>query len=120
MKKLALLVWISPSEALRHPSLHGERDQLLLRAVVKVPLETPTLLVLRGDQALAGGTEILDEPGVPKDEARLRGEIVEKLLLDRREALVRWLGQGERAEDLAVMPHGYGKGLVDERGKAVA
>jgi hypothetical protein len=47
--------------------LHRERDKLLLRAVMQIAFETPTLFVLGRDEALAGGAQVLDEPRVPQD-----------------------------------------------------
>ena len=43
----------------REPSLHGERDELLLRAVVDVALQPAALLVLRRDQPLLRGLEVV-------------------------------------------------------------
>jgi hypothetical protein len=52
-EQLALSGGICSREALRHARLDGERHQLLLRAVVQVAFEAPTLLVLGGDESLA-------------------------------------------------------------------
>ena len=53
------------------PELDGQRDQVLLGAVVDVALQPPPRLVLRGDQALPGRPQVLDQaarstaPGPP-------------------------------------------------------
>jgi hypothetical protein len=47
----------------------GQGDQLLLRAVVQVALQAPTLLVLSRDQPLARRAEILDQLGVREHES---------------------------------------------------
>ena len=88
-KQLQLLLRLPADEGGREPRLDGEGDELLLRAVVQVALQAPSLLVLSRDQPLARRTEILDEPGVPKNQSGLRGEIGHQLLLDRGERLVR-------------------------------
>ena len=49
--------------------LDGQGDQVLLGPVVQVAFQAPPRLVLRGDQALPGRPEILDQPGVGQDQA---------------------------------------------------
>ena len=63
--------------------LHGQRDELLLRAVVEVALDLAALLVLRGHEALARAPQVLDQCGVPQHEAGLRGEVGDQPLLGR-------------------------------------
>ena len=66
---------------LREPQLHRERDELLLRAVVDVPLELLRALVLRGHDPLARSPELLDEPHVAEHEPGLRRDIEHQPLL---------------------------------------
>jgi hypothetical protein len=74
---------------------------------VEIALQTPSLLVLRGDEPLARRSEVHEpslelggEPDVSKHEPGLRREIGQELLLRRCDRLVRWLGQCERTEQL--------------------
>ena len=57
--ELARLLRVPLDQVVGEPELHGERDQLLLRAVVDVALEPPALRVLRGDQPLLRGLQVL-------------------------------------------------------------
>ena len=77
---------------------------------MEVPLEPPSLLVLRGDESLARRPELFDrvqqilgEGGVPHHESSLRGQIPDELLLGRRERLPRPLLDREGAKQLATM-----------------
>ncbi len=49
---------VGPDERLRQAELHGERDQVLLGAVVDVALKAAALGVLRGDDPLPGRAEL--------------------------------------------------------------
>jgi hypothetical protein len=57
----------------------GQRDELLLRPVVQIPLDPPPLRVLRFHQPPARGPQFVDgrlqlsgEPAIAEDQARLR------------------------------------------------
>ena len=72
------------------PQPDGERHQLLLGSVVDVPLELASFGVLRGDDALAGGPELLQarqqllgEPNVSEHQPGTRGQVGRQLLLGR-------------------------------------
>jgi hypothetical protein len=51
------------------PELYGERHELLLGAVVQVPFEPPSLLVLGVNQSLARRAKLFDQPDVPRTSA---------------------------------------------------
>jgi hypothetical protein len=104
-KQRAEPVVVLPDERLRDPLLHGERDELLLRAVVDVPLERAGALVLGADDPPAGLAEILDEPDVPEHQSGLRRHVADELLLRRIHRIVGRDGHGQRAEQLALVPH---------------
>jgi hypothetical protein len=64
---------------LQQTEVNRERDELLLRPVVQVPLNLPSLGVLRFHQAPAGGPQLIDrglqlrgQRGVAQDQACLR------------------------------------------------
>ena len=106
--ELARLRRVAFDQAVGELELHGERDELLLRAVVDVALEPAPLLVLRGDQSLLRGLQVvqpglqlLGQPNVAQHESGLRREIGDQLLVRRRDGIARRLAHGERAEQLA-------------------
>jgi hypothetical protein len=74
---------------------------------VEVPLQPPSFLVLRADQALAGGPELFDQPDVPKDQPRLGGKILQQLGLGRLHGLPRRLLDPDHAQELTLVSHGY-------------
>jgi hypothetical protein len=85
---------------------------VLLGAVVEVAFEPAPLAVLSGDESLPGGAEIVEsslevgaETDVLEDEAGLMREVVHELDLDRCERLAASLGDGECAEDIALVTH---------------
>jgi hypothetical protein len=89
-------VRIALDQLARQPRLDRERHQLLLRSVVDVALQPPSLLILGGDEALLrclevlqAGAELLGQPDVPQHETRLRGEVTNEALLGRIERVVR-------------------------------
>ena len=51
---------VAPGELASEPRLHRQRDELLLRAVVDVALQAAAPLVLRGDQALLRGLQLVE------------------------------------------------------------
>ncbi len=84
------LIGIALDELLEQAQLDGESDDLLLRAVVEVPLELPPLLVLRSHESLAGGAQLLDvvhqllcQRDVSHHESRLRRKVAHEPLLSR-------------------------------------
>jgi hypothetical protein len=81
-EQLALSGGICSREALRHARLDGERHQLLLRAVVQVAFEAPTLLVLGGDESLARRAQVPEQARVREEEGGLTGQVRHKRLLD--------------------------------------
>ncbi len=108
--------WISPSiaftsgrvafhERLGQPLLHGERDQLLLRAVVDVALERLRPRVLRGDDPAPGLAELLDQADVPQHEPGLRGHVLGQAFAIGSERIARRRHHADRAEQLAAVPH---------------
>ena len=70
-----------------------------------VALQAPPLLVLGGHQALTGGPEVLDEPDVAKDEARLRRQVADQLLLRGVHRVGGGHPDGQRPEQLAPVAH---------------
>src|SRR5205814_9101749 len=86
--------------------------QLLLGAVVDVSFESSSRFVLGSDdpltrrsQVLEVGSELLGEPNVSQDQTRLGREVVKELSLGGPQWVVRPLGHGQRAEELAVVPN---------------
>ena len=100
---LARFLRIAFRELLEEPELHGERDELLLGAVVDVALQPPALLVLRSDDPLPGRAQLLDQPHVPEHQARLRREIIHQPPLGRIHRIVRGHRDGQRPEELALV-----------------
>jgi hypothetical protein len=91
---------------------------------VEIALQTPSLLVLRGDEPLPRCSEVHEpslelggEPNVPKHEPGLRREIGQELLLRRRDRLVRWFGQRKSPEELGLMTHRDRSIGLGERGE---
>ena len=96
------------------PELDRERDELLLRPVVQVPLDLLALGVLRFDQPPAGRPQVVDgglqlggQRGVAQDEARLRRQMPQQLVLGAGQRFIPGLLQGQRAKQLAAMLNGY-------------
>ncbi len=83
------LAWITVHEGVCEPELHTERHQLLLRAVMDVPFELASLLVLGGDEPLSRRAQLLDQADVPQHRACLRGEVAHEPLPRRIERIVR-------------------------------
>ncbi len=117
-----------------HPQLHHERHQVLLGAVVDVPLDLPPLGVLRGHDPLTRGPDLrrlrrdlLQPPGELGGEADvaqhvpgLRGDVAEEPQVDRRDGAPRGLADGDGAHELAAVLHGEGQLGVGERRELVA
>ena len=97
----AAFAGIARRQLLEQSELDRERHQLLLRPVVDVAFELASFLVLRGDQPLAGRAELLDQPHVPQDQARLRREVAHQSLLRRVDRIVRRHRHRQGAEELA-------------------
>src|SRR5439155_3708420 len=104
--QLTLLFLIATDEAAGQVQLHRERHQLLLSSVVDVALDAATLLVLRGDQALPGRLELLDQPDVSEDQPGLRGEVLDELLLRWSKGIARRHVQRNGTEQVALVPDG--------------
>ena len=68
--------------------LDAQGHQVLLRPVVDVALQPPPRFVLRGDQPLPGGPQVLDQARVGRHQACLRGDIGYQLLPGRAQRLV--------------------------------
>ena len=62
-------------------------------------------LVLRADDPAARFPKVLDQADVPEHQARLCGHIARELLLRRVHRVVGRHGNGERTEQLALVPH---------------
>ena len=91
--------------------LDGQRDQLLLGAVVQVPLDPAAFGVLGPGQPAPGREQLLDrgpqlggELGVAHDQAGLGGQVPQQAVLGAGQRLVRRLGQGDRAEQVIAVP----------------
>ena len=102
-RHLACLHRVPLRQLFQQTELHGERHQLLLRAVVDVALQAPPLFVLRADQPLPGRPELLDQSDVPEHQARLGGEVAHEPLLRRVDRVVRRHRDRQRAEELALV-----------------
>ena len=98
----------------------GQGDELLLRAVVQVPLEASSFLVLCRDQPLARGAEILDQLGVREHEPGLRGQVGHELFLHGGQGLVGRLRDGEQTEELPLMADGHRGGHALDLGRLPA
>ena len=73
---------------------------------MEVPLDLPTLLVLRGDETLPRRAQLLDQADVPEHGSRLRCQVVHQLLSARIERVVRRHRDLERAELLSLVHDG--------------
>src|SRR5450631_4191859 len=83
-----------------------------LSSGAQLALEAAALVVLGGDEALPGGTqvdqaslEVGGEADVLEDQTGLVGEVVHELDLDGGDLLAAALGDGEGAEHLALVAH---------------
>jgi hypothetical protein len=100
-----------PGGVLQQAELDREGDELLLCPVVQVTFDLPPLGVLCFYQPAAGGSQLVDrslqlggELDVAQDEAGLRGQMLQELVLSAGQRLVRWFSEGERAEQLVAVP----------------
>ena len=82
-----------------------QRDELLLRAVVKVALQATAGLVGGGDQPLPRGAQVLDQPGVAQHQAGLPGHGLDQPLTGRGQRFPQRRCDPQRAEPLALMFH---------------
>ena len=71
---------VAIDERVGQSELDAERDELLLRAVVDVPLELAPLVVLRGHQPLPRRAQLLDQAHVAKHGSGLGGEVAHQPL----------------------------------------
>ncbi len=110
---------IALEHRLRQPHLHAQRHQLLLRSVVDVALETPSLLVLRGDESALRRLQFVEplsqrlrQADVAQHQPGLRREIGDQLLLGGVHRVVGRHRHREGPELLALMEHGLGAIVV--------
>ena len=96
----------------RQAKLDLERHQILLSAIVDVPLQSAPFGVLRRHEALARRAKLFEalaeiggEPDVLQRQSGLPGEVPEQLVLDRRQSLALALFDDERAKQLALVGH---------------
>ena len=101
---------VAIGELLEQPELHGQGHELLLGAVVDVPLQAPPLLVLGAHQTLARCLQLLDQAHVAKDQSRLGREIAHDLLPATVELVVGRHRHRERAEEVSLMANLGGEG----------
>ena len=73
---------------LQQPDLDRERDELLLRPVVQVPLDLPPLGVLRSTSQAAGGAQLVDQRGIAQYQPRLRRQVPQQLVLGAGQRLI--------------------------------
>ena len=95
--------------------LHAQRHQLLLRSVVDVALEPPSLLVLRGDESALGRLQFLEplsqrlrQTDVAQHQPGLRREIGDQLLLGGVHRVVGRHRHREGPELLSLVQDGHG------------
>ena len=110
-------VRLRSGDTCEQPELDVHRHQLLLDAVVEVPLDLAALVVLRRDEPLAGRAELFDQACVAQHEARLRGEVLDQPFAGGIERVVLGHRDGECAEQLALVPD-FGRG-AGQRGQIV-
>ena len=87
---------------------HGERHELLLHPVVDVALELATLLILGGDQTLARGPKLLDQPHVAQRGPAWAARSRRMRSSAGIERIVRWHVDRERTQQLALVANGLG------------
>jgi len=73
---------------------------------VDVAFQPPALGVLRGNQPLAGGPEVLEQADVAKDQRGLSGQSQDEPLLRRDHWIAGSLHQRDRSEQLVLMHDG--------------
>ena len=104
--------------------LDGQRDQLLLGAVVQVPLDPAAFGVLGLGQPAPGREQLVDrgpqlggQLGVAHDQAGLGGQVPEQAVLGAGQRLAGRLAQGDRAEQVVAVPdrHHPGCGVEDRQ-----
>ena len=101
---------------MRRPHLlDALRDQVLLCAVVQVALQPSPCLVLRRNQPLPRGAQLVEalqqlggEADVLEHQPSLVGEVLDQFLLDRRERLTAALGDCQRSQKIPLMQHRHG------------
>ena len=107
-EQLARLLRVPLDQVVGELELDRQRHELLLRAVMDVALEPAAALVLRGDQPLLRGLQLVEpQPSAPRQanvaqhQPRLAGEVRDQLLVRGRHGVARRLADRERAEQLA-------------------
>ena len=108
LEQLVRLRGVALDQVVGELELDRERDELLLGAVVDVALQPATAFVLRRDQALLRGLqlvephlELLVQADVAEHQPRLTGEVGDQLLVGGRHRVARRLADRERAQQLA-------------------
>ena len=99
-------------DRVQQAQLDPQRDELLLGAVVQVPLDPLPLGVLGLDQPSPGRPQVVDrgaqlggQPRVAQHQPGLRSELGQQLVLGRGDGLVPGLEHGQRSQQLAGVPH---------------
>ena len=85
------------------PEVDTERDELLLGAVVQVSLQPAASLIGRGDEAMPGGSHVLDQRHVAEHQARLARHGLDEALGGRGERFARRGHHAQRAEPLTLV-----------------
>jgi hypothetical protein len=89
---LICFCWGIPRHLASQPERDLERDKLLLRTIVQVPLQAPAGLVGGGDEALARGADVFYQRDVAQHQACLRSYVPDQPLPRRRQRLARRTG----------------------------
>ncbi len=105
MSSSCALSRVAIDQRVGQPELDAERDQLLLGAIVDVPLELAALGVLGRDQSLARCPQLLDQTNVAQHRTGLRGEVAHEPLPRRVQRIVRRHLDGEGPQQRSLMTH---------------
>jgi hypothetical protein len=81
----------------------GQGDQVLLGAVVDIAFQPAPRLVLRGDQPLPRGPQVLDQPGVGQCQPGLGSHVGDQLFAGWAERLVFGHDDRDRAQQFALV-----------------
>src|SRR5438874_11146601 len=104
-QELASGARIGLDQLLEHLQVDRQSDQVLLRAVMQIPLDVPSLGVLGGDDALPRGAQLFSESNVAESGSGPRCQIVEQRSLGWRKRLARLLADRDLAHGLALVNH---------------
>ena len=99
-------VGIAVHERLRQALLHRQRHELLLRAVVDVPLQRLRAHILRGDDAATRLAKVLDQPDVAQHEPGLCGDVGHQPFTIGSERFGRRRHDADRAQQFAAVTDG--------------